>query len=181
MMLKRMNAFQNVLSLLSRRRRRARSHLVRAALVALPASVLWCAPGQNPALASQFVIVTADGEVLADVHGSANGVSNARLARLIQAGVANRYPIRCDAATDGGSWRTRLDWRVADDGKKPTATITAQLVRDGQTVAALATKAIAPKAAPDAAFASDVSMMTQKILPPPVADAPQARICTGKG
>jgi hypothetical protein len=99
----------------------------------------------------------------------ATGLTNADLTRLIRAGVAEKYSVRCTTPSDFPPAARRLVWRVTAGGRQPRAVISVQSVQGGEIVKSAFITSAAPGANPDAVFIYAVARLTQRILPPATA------------
>jgi hypothetical protein len=117
---------------------------------------------------NKFAIITSEGIVLATVDGMATGFTNADLARLIRAGVAESYSIQSNVLRQVVMPRRQIFWHVTSRVRYPTAVISVRFVEDGKTVKSAFADTAAPGTNPNLIFMSEVARLARKVLPPPI-------------
>jgi hypothetical protein len=115
----------------------------------------------------QFGVNTTDGVVTARVDGFATGVTNQDLTRLVLAGVGESYTVDCHLLPNTSPDTTQMVWRVTNNGRKPTAIVSVELIQNGRTVRSAFADAAAPAANPDAVFVHQVATLARRVLPQP--------------
>jgi hypothetical protein len=119
----------------------------------------------------KFTANTSEGIVLVRVEGMATGITNSELTRLIRRGVVRIYPVRCNPPPDISTNAPQMVWHVIKDGRKPTAMVTVEIIRDGRIVRSNFANVSAPHANPDAVFIREVSELAYRLISPAAAVA----------
>jgi hypothetical protein len=136
-------------------------------------------PARVDSAGNQFGIVTSEGIVIAIIEGTATGLTNTGLTRLIEAGVGEIYSIQCDLPRHAVVPARRIFWHVASRVRYPTAVISARFIEDSKTVRSLSVDVAAPEANPNLVFMNEVSHIARKVLPPPILPAVPGSPLTG--
>jgi hypothetical protein len=128
------------------------------ALVLLLASSCTARPSQP----DPRVLQTQVGPIGVEVRGSAGGLTNAGVTRLVQVGVVGACPGRVSSHSgDVGGPPLSMIWHLQDlGGRPPTVTIAARLFNAGHQVSFAFDHTLPPDVAPDAVFERAVSGVT---------------------
>ena len=140
--------------------------IARSARVLLPcifSAVAGIATAQAQVNASQFMITTASGDVLAHVHGNTRMLPVPKLAGLVQSSLAGHYALSCGVAADAAF---HLDIAVNSTPKTSYATITAVLSRDGKVLKTASSKIVDPSDATRTVFQHDMADIAGQLLAP---------------
>jgi hypothetical protein len=135
------------------------------ALLCIVAMSAACVRPEQRDSASQFVIATADDNVLGYVHGAARGLSHSGLVKLIKAGISKEYQLRCVSDEQGLPILYRVDWYVTDDGRKPISIISALMSKNGHETKTAFIKVPSANSASDSLFIYNIAILSQKVLP----------------
>ena len=123
-------------------------------------------------VSGNFGVATPNGVVVSGIRGMAKGFTNAELTRLIQAGLAEAYPIRCDVPSMRSAPVLQMIWNVRNENRKPTAIVSVSVIRSGNLVDFAYSNVPAPDAFPPGLFRYEVSNLARRVLGSPTLSAP---------
>jgi hypothetical protein len=141
--------------------RNVRALLSGLVMAAVCAEAAGCGEAPN-----RFAVSTPDGLVLASVEGASTGFTNAELTRLVRGGIAEAYPVQCNAPSVLTAGAPLMVWQVVDKDRQPTAIVSVKLIRNGTVVRSAFDNVLAPDANPGSVFMRTVSDLARRVLPP---------------
>lgn len=135
------------------------AHCLNGALLLLVGGCTLAAPSYS---AERHIVETQAGAISVEVHGTAGGLTNNDLTRLVSAGIKQGCPGPVPPAILAAAGPSRsMIWNVEGAGTPhPSVIVTARLLSDGHPVSFAFDRTISPDTAPYAVFESSIDGVT---------------------